>query len=153
MTGNKKTVRAKNVPPPVSCNELPNNQLCDDAPPPASVPPQVSNETAPEDVNAISESTAKDLTEKLNKVEWLSAYLEKMRLADYVMIMSKPKRLVWVNFIAGIARGLGFTIGFTLLGALVIYFVNQLKILDLPLIGDFISELLEYINMNRGTRI
>ena len=149
----KKTIRKKNAAPPVSCGELPNNQLCDDAPPSESVPPQISEETAHEDINTISESTAKDLTEKLNKIEWLSAYLEKMRLADYVMIMSKPKRLVWVNFLAGIARGLGFTIGFTLLGALMIYFVNQLKILDLPLIGDFISELLEYINMNRGTRI
>jgi hypothetical protein len=52
-------------------------------------------------------------------------------------------KLIWTNFLIGLARGLGMAIGLTILVALLIYILNQL--IDLPLIGKWIAKLIEII--------
>ena len=89
-------------------------------------------------------------TTPFDKIEWLNYYFEKMRIGDYVNLVQRPKRMIWVNFISGVARGLGFTVGVTILGALAIYFLS--KMIDMPLIGDFISELLDYVDATQKIR-
>jgi hypothetical protein len=49
----------------------------------------------------------------------LADRLEAMRIADYLELLGKPRKLVLTNFIAGIARGLGFAIGTTIVFAIV----------------------------------
>lgn len=85
------------------------------------------------------------LFEKINDI---SIAMEKMKLAEYVELLRKPKRLLALNFMAGIARGLGTAIGFTLLGALVIIFLRELNILKLPVIGGFIAEIVRIVQEN-----
>jgi len=86
------------------------------------------------------------------KLEQLAAYMEKIKLAEYIDLLHNPKRLIWVNFIAGISRGFGIAIGFTLLGAIAFIVLQRLVGLDLPLIGDFIAELLKYVQESKGLR-
>lgn len=85
-----------------------------------------------------------------DKIGKLSVYMEKVRLEEYLELLNKPRRLLYLNFIAGVARGFGFAIGFTLLGALGIYILQKLVLLNLPLIGNFIAELVDYVLQNRG---
>ncbi|AVX20107.1 MAG: DUF5665 domain-containing protein [Bacillota bacterium] len=79
------------------------------------------------------------------KIEELGLAMEKMKLAEYVELLRKPTRLLYLNFLAGIARGFGMAIGFALLGALLIYILRRLAILNLPLIGSFIAELVKIV--------
>jgi len=65
--------------------------------------------------------------------------------------MNEPKRVFWLNVLSGVGRGIGFTLGFLLLGGLFLYILNQF--INLPLIGDFIAELLKYIEDVKGLRI
>ena len=51
----------------------------------------------------------------------LSIDMEKMKLAEYVQLLNNPKKLLWINFISGIARGLGTAIGFSILFAIFLY--------------------------------
>lgn len=44
-------------------------------------------------------------------VERLTRVMEKMRIAEYVQYLEHPWRLLWSNFLIGVARGLGSTIG------------------------------------------
>ena len=81
-----------------------------------------------------------------NKVEELSLALEKIKIAEYVEYLNNTRRMLYTNFIAGIARGLGMAVGFTILGALLIYLLRQIVLLNLPLIGDFIAELVQLVN-------
>lgn len=76
----------------------------------------------------------------------LSLMLEKLKLADYLTHLNNTKRMVWVNFLGGLARGLGIAVGFTLLGALVIYLLQQSFLNNLPVIGDFIADIVEIAN-------
>lgn len=75
----------------------------------------------------------------VEKIEELSISIEKMKLAEYVELLNKPKRLLFINFIAGLARGFGVAVGFAFLGAIVIFTLRRLVYLNLPLIGDFIA--------------
>lgn len=89
------------------------------------------------------------LEEKLDK---LAIYMEKMKLAEYVELLNNPFRLLYINFIAGIARGFGIAVGFTLLGALGFLILQKLVGLNLPLIGNFIAELVKYVQESKGLR-
>ncbi len=79
------------------------------------------------------------------KVEELAYYLERMRFAEYVSLFNRPWRLMWLNFLAGLARGVGIAIGGTLLAALALFLLNELAILNLPVIGDFIAKLVRIV--------
>ena len=43
--------------------------------------------------------------------------LEALGLEQYMLYVSDTKRFFWRNFMAGLARGLGGAVGFTILGA------------------------------------
>ncbi|MDR3288453.1 MAG: DUF5665 domain-containing protein [Peptococcaceae bacterium] len=82
------------------------------------------------------------------QVEELANLLEKMRLADYIAYLNRPKRMLWMNFIVSLVRGLGVALGASILAALALYLLKQLVILKLPLIGGLIAELVRIVNLN-----
>ncbi len=83
----------------------------------------------------------------LQKIEDLSANMERMRLAEYVDVLQNPKRLFYINFLIGIARGFGGAVGATVLVAVVFYFLQKAMILNLPVIGDFIAQLVKIVQV------
>jgi len=85
------------------------------------------------------------LTRLSAKMDRLADSIEKMRLAEYVEMIDRPRRLLYINFLLGIARGFGMAIGFTILAALVIYFLQKLIILNMPIVGDFIADIVEIV--------
>lgn len=79
--------------------------------------------------------------------------MERAKIGEYVELMNKPKRVIYVNLVSGIARGLGMAVGFTLLGALAIYILTRLSLLNLPIIGDFLGELVYIIQQYLKGRV
>jgi hypothetical protein len=75
--------------------------------------------------------------------------LEAMRIADYLELLEKPRRLVVTNFIAGIARGLGFAIGTTIVFAVVIEVLRRLILINIPLISDYLVDIIRLIEMRK----
>ncbi|HEX3033174.1 MAG TPA: DUF5665 domain-containing protein [Bacillota bacterium] len=87
------------------------------------------------------------MEELKSKIEELSLAMEKMKLAEYVELLHRPWRLMFINLIAGLARGVGIAIGFALLGAVLIYSLQKLAILNLPLIGGVIADLVRIVQL------
>lgn len=87
----------------------------------------------------------KELNEKLEK---LSQDMERFNLAEYLELLNNPRRYMWINFVGGLFRGLGIALGATILGALVLYLLQRLVVLNLPLIGDSIAELVRIVQMH-----
>ncbi|WP_027363849.1 DUF5665 domain-containing protein [Desulfotruncus alcoholivorax] len=85
-----------------------------------------------------------------DRIRELSLNMEKMKLAEYVNLLQNPLRLIYVNFISGIARGLGIAVGFAILGAIMVIILQKLVSLNLPLIGGFIAELVKIVQMQLG---
>ncbi|MCI5846319.1 MAG: DUF5665 domain-containing protein [Candidatus Limiplasma sp.] len=72
---------------------------------------------------------------------WLAA-MERLRLADYVRYVDDRRRLFWTSFWAGVARGVGMAVGFTILGAVLVLVLQDLARRNLPLIGDFLTQIM-----------
>lgn len=85
-----------------------------------------------------------------NKIMELSLNMEKMKLAEYVKLLDNPRRLLYVNFLAGLGRGVGIAVGFTILGAVVLYLFQMLVRLNLPLVGGFIAEIVRIVQLKLG---
>jgi len=85
-----------------------------------------------------TDSRKRSLEETLMKV---SDSLERAKIAEYVNLLNRPGRLLWLNLAGGLARGAGLAVGFTLLGAMIIYVLTRSYILNLPIIGNFLGEL------------
>ncbi|WP_027718166.1 DUF5665 domain-containing protein [Desulfovirgula thermocuniculi] len=84
------------------------------------------------------------------RVRELALNTEKMKLAEYVELLERPWRLLYINFLAGLARGVGMMIGFALLGAVIIIVLQRLVMLNLPLIGSFIAEIVSIVQKRLG---
>ncbi|HZK57130.1 MAG TPA: DUF5665 domain-containing protein [Clostridia bacterium] len=83
----------------------------------------------------------------IDKVNELSRKMDTMRMAEYIEMMSNPKRIVLMNFVAGLIRGLGMGIGFTILAGVVLYIMRSW--VNLPVVGRLIAELLDIIDAYR----
>lgn len=82
------------------------------------------------------------------RIEKLTFAMEKMNLAEYTALLQNPWRLLWVNFLAGSARGLGLGIGFAVLSAAVLYVLQGLMLANLPVIGDFVATIVRLVEHN-----
>jgi len=80
-----------------------------------------------------------------NKIDEMARSMEKLGIAEYVTMIENPRRLFWVNFWQGVARGFGMAIGFTILAGLVIYLLQKIVVLNMPLIGSFIAEIVNIV--------
>lgn len=87
-----------------------------------------------------------------DKITRLTINLEKMKLAEYVDLLHNTPRLLWVNFISGIARGLGIAIGFAILGAVVMLILRKMVTLNLPLVGNFIADIVDIVQAQLESR-
>ena len=86
------------------------------------------------------------LTERENElIRRLTDTLERMHLDDYLEYVSNRRRMLVNNLLYGMVRGLGFTLGFTVLGALVIVLLKNLVSENIPVIGDFLAEVIHAI--------
>ncbi|NLL21059.1 MAG: hypothetical protein GX263_04885 [Firmicutes bacterium] len=81
----------------------------------------------------------------LKQIAELSYKIEKFNLAEYMNLINNPRRYMMVNFLGGLFRGFGIALGMTILGAFVLYMLQRLVVLNLPVIGDFIAELVRIV--------
>jgi len=82
------------------------------------------------------------------KLDQISINMEKFKIVDYVYFLEHPRKMLFANFIGGLARGFGAAIGFTLLGAIAIYIMQAVVMWKLPIIGDFITEIVNIVQEN-----
>lgn len=74
------------------------------------------------------------------------AMMDRMaRFDEYVTYLQNRKRLLLTNFVAGMMRGMGFAVGFSILGALVVMLLQRLALANLPVIGDFFAEVVRIV--------
>ncbi len=78
--------------------------------------------------------------EKISQLEKLADRLERMRMGDYVTTLNKTSRLIWLNLVSGMARGVGFFLGATLVVAIIIKIVSTLVSLNVPYLSDMMKE-------------
>lgn len=92
------------------------------------------------------ETSSKSLQQKLLKrIEDFSRQLEVLQLPEYVEYLRNPKKMLWINFLVGVARGVGVGVGATVIAALIIYTLS--KLVTLPLIGRFFADIIKIVQV------
>jgi len=81
----------------------------------------------------------------LDKLAHLAAALEKASVAEFIELYRRPRRLLYLNFLSGLSRGFGIAVGFTVVGALFLYLLGQLAALNLPIIGEFVADIIRIV--------
>ena len=88
----------------------------------------------------------KKLNEKIDKI---NESLEKSNIIELSYIMGNKKEILKRNLIAGISRGVGIGIGITIITAIIIYLLRKLIMLNIPVIGDYIADIVEIVEKSR----
>lgn len=94
-------------------------------------------------VLTIRRKQAQALFKKMYEIE---AKLERTNFTAFMELLQKPARLIFLNFIGGLARGFGIAIGLTIIASLFVVFLTYLADLNLPIIGRYIAELVKIVN-------
>lgn len=81
----------------------------------------------------------------LRRLEAFAQQLERLHLADYIAYVDDRRRMLRSQFLSGLARGVGMAIGFTVLGAVLVVFLRRLAEQNLPLIGDFLAQIVTIV--------
>ena len=83
---------------------------------------------------------------KINKkIDKISNMLEKSNILELSYILGNKKEIFKRNLIAGIAKGIGIGIGVTIITAIIVYLLRKLIMLNIPVIGDYISDIVEIV--------
>ena len=60
-------------------------------------------------------------------------------------LLGNKKKMFVKNFIAGMSKGIGIGIGFTLLSAIIVIVLQKIVTLNLTVIGDYIADIVDIV--------
>ena len=73
----------------------------------------------------------------------LTKVLDAADVVDFLEYIQSGKRIMWLNFKAGIAKGFGITLGMTVVLGILIWVLTLL--VDLPLVGEYFKDAQTYV--------
>ncbi len=110
----------------------------------------VSASLAAEETAAFSETDEL----KLQRLENAVRILERLNLGGPgANFLDSKKKVFFLNFVYGLSRGFGFAIGFSILSAVLFVLLRNIVQLHLPVVGDFIAQILYYVEMSMSSGI
>lgn len=87
-----------------------------------------------------------ELNRKLDRLIYI---LEKSNFEDLVNAIGNKKQIIIRNFLAGIFRGVGIGIGITIITTILVLILRHLVTLNIPVIGEYISDIVEIVEKSR----
>ncbi len=88
--------------------------------------------------------------EKLqNSIDNLIKIFQKSNIEEWSYLLGNRKEIIKRNFIAGIARGVGIGIGVTIITAILIIILQKIVTLNIPIIGEYISDIIDIVQKSR----
>ena len=79
---------------------------------------------------------------KQAQADLLLQRLDNAGLAEYVKLSQQTGKVLWLNFLSGIARGLGFSIGATLVLAVVYKILARIISMNIPFLTDMLQQVM-----------
>ena len=85
----------------------------------------------------------KILEENDNEIKKLSEAIKSLNNNNIFKIYNSTKKILFISFLKGLASGLGWIIGATILVSILTYILSQIEFI--PILGDIVSQLIEEI--------
>lgn len=83
--------------------------------------------------------------EQLDQIEALARRLENTGIAEYVKLSQQLPKILWLNFLSGVARGLGFTIGTTIVLAVLYKIVSRIISMNIPYLTALLQHFVQMV--------
>ena len=77
------------------------------------------------------------------EIKKLSEAIKSLNNNNIFKIYNSTKKILFISFLKGLASGLGWIIGATILVSLLTYILSQIEFI--PILGDIVSQLIEEI--------
>lgn len=95
-------------------------------------------------------STIEKLDEKiLIQMNNLNYMLSKGKVIDLIELTGNSRKFLIRNFTSGIVKGIGAGIGFSIVTALIIYLLQKIIKLNIPVISQYISDIIEIVQKTK----
>ena len=78
-----------------------------------------------------------------NEIKKLSEAIKSLNNNNIFKIYNSTKKILLISFLKGLASGLGWIIGATILVSLLTYILSQIEFI--PILGDIVSQLIQEI--------
>ena len=91
----------------------------------------------------------KKIADLENKLDKLNNILQKNNILELSDLLGNTKKLIFRNFLDGLFRGIGIGIGVTILTAILIYLFQKIVRLNIPIIGQYITDIAEIVEQNK----
>ena len=85
----------------------------------------------------------------IKSIDDLNYALIKNRFIDLSEILGNRRELIIRNLLSGVAKGIGIGSGFTILTAILVIILQKIVTLNIPVIGDYISDIVDIVENNR----
>ena len=83
-------------------------------------------------------------TQKI-ELDHLLKRLDSSGIADYVKLSQRTGKILWLNFLSGVARGLGFSIGTTLVLAVIYKIVSHIISMNIPYLTEWLQQFIAVV--------
>jgi hypothetical protein len=83
------------------------------------------------------------------KIDALNENFEKANIHELTYILGSKREIIKRNFLAGIIRGVGIGIGFTIITAIILIILQRIVTLNIPIIGEYIADIIDIIEKAR----
>jgi len=81
----------------------------------------------------------------LEEADRLAKRLDNSGIAEYVRLSLDTRRILWLNFLSGIARGLGFTVGTAIVIAIAYKIISGIISMNIPFLTEMLTEFIRMV--------
>ena len=86
---------------------------------------------------------------KINKkIDNINEKIDKSRIVEISYIIGNKKEIINRNLLAGISRGIGIGIGITLISSAIVYLLQKIIKLNIPVLGEYIADIVAIVKGN-----
>lgn len=82
-------------------------------------------------------------------IDNLNQTMTNNHVIDLAELLGNRKEMIKRNLISGIFKGIGIGIGVTIITAVIIYILQKIVKLNIPIIGKYISDIIEIVERTR----
>lgn len=86
------------------------------------------------------------LGKKINKkIDSINEKIEKSKIFEMSYIIGSRKEIIKRNLLAGIAKGVGLGIGITIISAVIVFLLQKIIRLNIPVVGEYIADIVSIV--------
>lgn len=92
-----------------------------------------------------AQNTDADIKKEVANLDRLMERLDDSGVAQYVRLMQCTPKVLWLNFLSGVARGLGFTVGTAIVIAIAYKVISGIIRMNIPYLTELLQELVAIV--------